>query len=243
MTQSGVLEVRGLRVGYGDLTAVWEADITASAGRTCALVGRNGAGKTTLLKGIAGLLSADDGEILLDGVNLSGLPAHERARRGLALVQEGKRVLRSLTVQENLRMGLFARKERRGMSRADRGAFDEVFQRFPVLAERRSQLAGDLSGGQQQMLAIAQALVGRPSVLMIDEPSSGLAPIIVQEVFDVIGGLKQEGIAIVLVEQLIEDVLSNVADDVVVLEGGRVILSADAAKVDPDKLVRDTYSS
>ena len=233
MTQDIVLEVRGLRVGYGDLTAVWAADITAAAGRTCAVVGRNGAGKTTLLKGIAGLLNTDDGAVLLDGADLSGLPAHERARRGLALVQEGKRVLRSLTVQENLRMGLFARTRRRRGSRGDRGAFDEVFERFPVLAERRSQLAGDLSGGQQQMLAIAQALIIRPKVLMVDEPSSGLAPIVVQEVFDVITGLKQEGIAIILVEQLVEDVLSDVADDVVVLEGGRVVNSGEAAMVKP----------
>ena len=233
MTQDIVLEVRGLRVGYGDLTAVWAADITAAAGRTCAVVGRNGAGKTTLLKGIAGLLNTDDGAVLLDGADLSGLPAHERARRGLALVQEGKRVLRSLTVQENLRMGLFARTRRRRGSRGDRGAFDEVFERFPVLAERRSQLAGDLSGGQQQMLAIAQALIIRPKVLMVDEPSSGLAPIVVQEVFDVITGLKQEGIAIILVEQLVEDVLSDVADDVVVLEGGRVVNSGEAATVKP----------
>lgn len=233
MTQDIVLEVRGLRVGYGDLTAVWAADITAAAGRTCAVVGRNGAGKTTLLKGIAGLLNTDDGAVLLDGADLSGLPAHERARRGLALVQEGKRVLRSLTVQENLRMGLFARTRRRRGSRGDRGAFDEVFERFPVLAERRSQLAGDLSGGQQQMLAIAQALIIRPKVLMVDEPSSGLAPIVVQEVFDVITGLKQEGIAIILVEQLVEDVLSDVADDVVVLEGGRVVNSGEAATIKP----------
>jgi branched-chain amino acid transport system ATP-binding protein len=238
VTESKALEVHGLRVGYGDLTAVWEADITATAGRTCALVGRNGAGKTTLLKGIAGLLRTGAGEVRLEGVDISGMPPHRRARSGLGLVQEGKRVIRSLTVRENLRMGLFARG---GRSVDDK--FTDVFERFPVLEERQSQLAGDLSGGQQQMLAIAQALVSNPTVLMIDEPSSGLAPIVVQEVFGAISRLKEEGMAIILVEQLIEDVLAGVADDVVVLEGGRVAMSCEASKVDADELLRSTYAA
>ena len=234
-----LLDVRGLRVGYRDLTAVWDADITAVAGRTCALLGRNGAGKTTLLKGIAGLLPAGSGQVLLDGTDISGLPSHARARRGLALVQEGKRVFASLTVQENLRMGKFARRERR----RGQDGFEEIFARFPVLGERQAQLAGDLSGGQQQMLAIAQALVSEPTVLMIDEPSSGLAPIVVEEVFAVISRLKEEGMAVILVEQMIEDVLSGVADDVVVLEGGRVVMSGEASEVSADDLVRVAYAS
>ena len=225
---TSALEVSGLQLGYGDLTAVWDASFVVEAGRICALVGRNGAGKTTLLSGIAGLLPAKAGTVRLLGEDIGRRPTQARVRSGLTLVQEGRRIFRSLTVQENLELGTFAQRAKRSELK---DVFDETYARFPALAERRRASAGALSGGQQQMLAIAQALVSRPRVLLIDEPSAGLAPVIVEEVHAAIRQLKDEGLTIVLVEQLIEDVLDNVADDVVMLEGGRVVLDAPAASL------------
>jgi branched-chain amino acid transport system ATP-binding protein len=222
---SEALEITGLRLGYGDLTAVWDVSFTVRTGRICALVGRNGAGKTTLLSGLAGLLPAKAGTVRLHGEDITGRPTHARVKAGLTLVQEGRRIFRSLTVQENLRLGAFAHDARGDELRS---LFDEVYERFPALAERRDHASGALSGGQQQMLAIAQALVSRPRVLLIDEPSAGLAPVIVDEVHQAIRRLRDEGLTIVLVEQLIEDVLGGVADDVVMLDGGKVVLDAPA---------------
>lgn len=228
---SSALEVSDLRVGYGDLTAVWDASFVVEPGRVCALVGRNGAGKTTLVSGIAGLLPAKAGTVHLYGEEIGRRPAQARVRAGLTLVQEGRRIFRSLTVQENLELGVFAR---RGNG-AQRGTiFDEVYERFPALAERRRTPAAALSGGQQQMLAIAQALVSRPEVLLIDEPSVGLAPVVIDEVHTIIRELKREGLTIVLVEQLIDDVLDGIADDVVMIEGGRVVLRAEASSLTVD---------
>lgn len=222
------LEVSRLKLGYGDLTAVWDASFTARTGRICAVVGRNGAGKTTLLSGIAGLLPAKAGTVRLLGEDVERLPTHTRVKAGLTLVQEGKRIFRSLSVQENLRLGAFAHNAKGAELRS---LYDEMYERFPALAERRHSSAGTLSGGQQQMLAIAQALVSRPKVLLIDEPSAGLAPVVVDEVHAAIRQLKAEGLSIVLVEQLIEDILGDVADDVVILEGGRVVLAAPASSL------------
>ncbi len=232
---TAALEVSGLRLGYGDLTAVWEGSFTASAGRICALVGRNGAGKTTLLSGTAGLLPAKGGVVRLGGEDITRLPAPARVKAGLTLVQEGRRIFRALTVQENLQLGTFARKTSGAEQRA---LFDEMYERFPALRDRRRAAAGALSGGQQQMLAIAQALVSRPKVLLIDEPSAGLAPVVVDEVHAVIRQLRADGLAIVLVEQLIEDVLDNIADDVVMLEGGRVVLDAPASSLSVEDVSR-----
>jgi branched-chain amino acid transport system ATP-binding protein len=223
---SAALEVSELQLGYGDLTAVWDASFSVTEGSICALVGRNGAGKTTLLSGIAGLLPAKAGTVRLLGEDIGRRAAQKRVRSGLTLVQEGRRIFRSLTVQENLELGAFAR---RGGER--KALFEEAYERFPALGQRKGAKAGQLSGGQQQMLAIAQALVSQPKVLLIDEPSAGLAPVIVDEVHAAIRQLKADGLTIVLVEQLIEDVLDNIADDVVMLEGGRVVLSAPASSL------------
>ena len=228
---SAALEVSGLQLGYGDLTAVWDASFEVREGSICALVGRNGAGKTTLLSGIAGLLPAKAGTVRLLGQDVGRQSTQKRVRNGLTLVQEGRRIFRSLTVQENLELGAFAQ---RGGER--KALFDEMYERFPALAQRPGAKAGALSGGQQQMLAIAQALVSRPKVLLIDEPSAGLAPVIVDEVHAAIRQLKADGLTIVLVEQLIEDVLGNIADDVVMLEGGRVVLSAPASSLTVEDL-------
>lgn len=229
------LEVSGLQLGYGDLTAVWDASFAVDAGRICALVGRNGAGKTTLLSGIAGLLPAKAGTVRLLGEDIAGLPTQARVRAGLTLVQAGRRVFRSLSVQENLELGAFARRAK-GTQRGS--LFDEVYERFPALAQRRRASAAALSGGQQQMLAIAQALVSRPKVLLIDEPSAGLAPVVVDEVHTIIRRLRADGLTIVLVEELIEDVLDNIADDVVMLDGGRVVLRASASSLSAEDISR-----
>lgn len=242
MTSTGniVLSVCDLQVGYGDLTAVWGADLAVRPGRVLALVGRNGAGKSTFLLGIAGLLRPTRGTVILDGTDITALPPHRRGALGLSLVPEGKRVFRPLSVHENLQMGAFAR---RVSGRAAGKLMEEMYERFPVLGRRRSALAGDLSGGQQQMLAIAQALMSRPRVLMLDELSSGLAPAVVDEVFEIVAALRADGIGVVLVEQLVSEMLSGVADDVVVLDGGRVVLAAEAASLSVERLARLVYAS
>jgi branched-chain amino acid transport system ATP-binding protein len=184
-----------------------------------AIVGRNGAGKTTLMFGIAGALPTVSGTVRLAGREVQSTSSWDRALAGLCLVPEGKRVFRDLTVEENIAVGL---PRLRAAARRDR--CQEVYARFPVLHEKRTHLAGSLSGGQQQMLAIGSALAMHPKVLLVDEPSSGLAPTAVDVVFETLAELKRSGMAVVLVEQMIEDVMSGVADEVVVIEQGRVVL-------------------
>ena len=220
------LTVRGLSAGYGDITAVWDLDLTVSPGQVVALLGCNGAGKTTTLHAIAGLLPVSRGKVTLGDVDITRAPPYRRVTEGIALVQEGKQIFRHLTVEENLYLGAYARRIRR---RQLHRHLDEQYDHFPILGERRRARAGSLSGGQQQMLAIAQALLAEPSVLMLDEPSAGLAPAVVIEVFDVVSRLKDQGIGILLVEQLADRALA-VADDVIVLDIGRVILRHDTAQ-------------
>lgn len=234
------LDVVDLRVAYGDLVAVWGASLQLWAGSITALVGRNGAGKTTLLSGICGLLPARAGTVVLAGEDVTGLPPWKRVAKGLSLVQEGKRVFRELTVQENLVLGLRGGKVPRS-ELADR--LHEIYDRFPVLAERRDHGAAELSGGQQQMLAIATALAAQPRVLLVDEPSSGLAPVFVDRVFEVLDELRSEGLAILLVEQLVEEVLGGIADHVVCLERGRVTLSEKAENLSVEAVTDRIYSS
>ena len=236
-----VLEVADLQVAYGDLVAVWGASLHLVPGRITALVGRNGAGKTTLLSGICGLLPARSGRVVLDGRDVTGLPPHRRVRLGMAVVQEGKQVFRDLTVHDNLRVGLRGRRSRRGGD--DAAILEELYERFPVLGERRRQRAGALSGGQQQMLAIATALAARPRVLLVDEPSSGLAPVITDQVFELLERLRDEGLAILLVEQLVDELLDGIAEDVVVLERGRVTLRERAANLTAETIAESIYSS
>ncbi|GAA1851085.1 ABC transporter ATP-binding protein [Pseudonocardia ailaonensis] len=235
MTTDVMLEVEALRLAYGDLTAVWEVGLTVPRGTTVALVGRNGAGKTTTLSGIAGLLRAHSGTVRLEGTDVTQLPAHERARLGLSFVQEGKRVFRDLSVRQNLQLGFFGRRTPR---RQAGRLMDEMCTRFPPLAEKLAQPAGSLSGGQQQMLAIAQALVNRPSVLLLDEPSSGLAPVIVDEVLALVAGLKADGLSILIVSESGEELLDGVADQVVVLDQGRSTLTRSAADITADDITR-----
>jgi branched-chain amino acid transport system ATP-binding protein len=218
-TGPALLDVIGVRFGYGDLVAVWDVSLQARAGAVTAMVGSNGAGKTTLMFGLAGILPLVSGTVRIDGADIAGMSSWDRARAGLCLVPEGKRVFRDLAVEENIKVGL--PRSVRGAERRER--CEEVFERFPILGERRTQLAGALSGGQQQMLAIAAALAMRPRVLLVDEPSSGLAPLIVDQVMDSLDQLKHEGMAIVLVEQTVEDALAAIADEVIVIERGLVV--------------------
>ena len=221
------LDIKGLATGYGDLRVVSDATLHVESRSVTALLGRNGAGKTTTLRAIAGLNRITAGSATLDGADLSRMQPYRRARAGIAYVQEGKRVFRSRTVEENLLLGTYACRDRaRG-----RALIEEMYERFPVLAQRRRLPAAQLSGGQQQMLAIAQALVADPGVLMLDEPSAGLAPAIVGQVLEVIEDLRERGLAVLLVEQAVDFALAA-ADRVVVLNVGRTVHSGHVD--DPD---------
>jgi len=213
------LLVENLTCGYGDLTVVRNLSFEARAGEVLALLGRNGAGKTTTLKAVSGLVRAGSGRVVVDGRDVSTQAPYRRVTHGLAFVQEGKRIFRSRTVEENLVLGLFAV---RGRRRVLAGRLAEAYARFPVLEQKRHLPAGSLSGGQQQMLSIAQALTRRPSVLLLDEPSAGLAPAIVGEVYEVIAGLRDDGLTVVLVEQAV-GWAASVADRIAVLETGHKV--------------------
>jgi branched-chain amino acid transport system ATP-binding protein len=229
-----LLEVRALSAGYGDIQALWGVDLDVRAGQATVILGRNGAGKSTLLLAIAGLLRGKSGSVKLSGKDITRLPTHRRARSGMALVQENKRIFRRLSVEHNLMLGGYT------LARAPRRrALDQAYARFPALAAKRNATAATLSGGQQQMLAIAQALMPDPALLMLDEPSAGLAPVIVAEVVATVGRLKAEGLGIVLVEQLVDQAM-GVADHVIVLEHGRSLMSEPASGLDVRR-VRQMY--
>ncbi|VUD73758.1 High-affinity branched-chain amino acid transport ATP-binding protein LivF [Methylobacterium symbioticum] len=228
-----MLETADLRAGYGHITVLWDLSLRFRAGALTAIVGPNGAGKTTLLRALTGLVP-HRGTIRLDGQALSG-KAWDLAERGLVMVPEGRMVFRDMSVEENLHLGAYPRR-----CRADLGRnLERVYGLFPRLKERRHQAAGSLSGGEAQMVALGRGLMADPRVLLIDEPSLGLAPVIVQEVFGVIRRLKEAGTTILLVEQNTRMALS-VADDVHLLRGGRVRLSEAAAGLDLDRL-HDLY--
>ena len=226
-----LLTVGGLSAGYGDLKAVWDVSLTVSPGGITLMLGRNGAGKTTTLSAIAGLLKSS-GTLELNGRDISSAPAHRRTRLGITFVQEGKRVFRQRTVDENLLLatGVLPRPGRRP-------AIENAYERFPMLGGKRRAPAGTLSGGQQQMLAIAQALIPRPQLIMMDEPSAGLAPSVMHEVLEVARSLADEGMGVLLVEQVLEHALPF-ADRVVVIDHGATVSGIDHAELqrDPSKL-------
>ncbi len=230
-----LLEVSGLEVRYGGIRAVKGIDLVVAPGELVCLIGANGAGKTSTLKAICGLLPAAAGSVRYDGTDLAGLPRHELPRRGLVLVPEGRGIFPQLTVAENLSMGAYPRRDG-GVQRDLERAFDL----FPRLAERRAQAAGTLSGGEQQMLAIGRALMSRPRLLLLDEPSMGLAPIIVQKVFAVIETIRKEGVTILLVEQNARLAL-ELAGRGYVMESGVVTLSGEAKALLADERVRRAY--
>lgn len=232
-----LLEVRNLATGYGDIRAVWDVSLQVTAGEVTALLGRNGAGKTTTLRAVAGLNRADAGSITFDGRDVTGLPPHRRVGAGIGMVQEGKRIFRRRTVEENLLLGGYARGLPKGRLQAE---LDPVYAMFPVLADRRTTVAGQLSGGQQQMLAIGQALMAKPTLLMLDEPSGGLAPAIVAEVMATVAALKASGIGVLLVEQAVTAAF-EVADRVTVLDVGRVVLDRPASEIPDADVLTEAY--
>jgi branched-chain amino acid transport system ATP-binding protein len=229
---SATLEVRGLDVAYGTVPAVRNLSFTVDEGEIVGLIGPNGAGKSTTLHAITGLVPATAGDVVLAGVSLRGKPPERIASAGIALVPEGRRLFAELTVEENLRLGLAARREP-----GDEEAFTEVFELFPALVDARRRSAGVLSGGQQQQLAIARALVSAPSVLLLDEPSLGLAPTVVDLVFSTLQQIRERGIAVLLVEQRAQRTVA-LADRTHVLANGelRLTLTPDDA-ADTDRMV------
>lgn len=231
------LGVDGLSAGYGDLLAVRDVSLTVKPGELLAMFGRNGAGKTSNLLAFAGLLKARTGTITLFGRDITNLPVQRRIAEGLCCVQEGRRVFRRRTIADNLVLGTCASR----LSRRERATrLERTFERFPVLADKRTSTADRLSGGQQQILAIAQALMAEPKVLLLDEPSAGLAPSILDLVMRTVAELKSEGLAIILVEQLVDRALGY-ADRVVVLDGGRIVHSGAADDADGFEIARDIY--
>jgi branched-chain amino acid transport system ATP-binding protein len=224
-----MLAIEGLRTGYGGTTIIHDLDLTVGAGEIVALIGANGAGKSTLAKAISGLLPAGRGRIHLAGDPIEGLSARERVRRGVAQVPEGRQIIAGLTVAENLRLGAYLQRRRLGEAgMAER--IETVCRHFPVLLERLHGTAGNLSGGQQQMLAIARALMSAPRVLVLDEPSLGLSPALVAEIFRLIETLRAQGLAILLSEQNARMSLA-IADRGVVIEMGRVALQGPAREL------------
>jgi len=230
-----LLSVRGLKVAYGGIQAVRGIDLDVAEGELVCLIGANGAGKSSTLKGVMGL-AHPQGEILFAGERLHRLPTHAVASRGLALVPEGRGIFGRLTVAENLDMGAYTRKDRAAVG-ADLG---RAYELFPRLAERRTQLAGTLSGGEQQMLAIARALMGRPRLLLLDEPSMGLAPLMVQKIYETIATISREGVTILLVEQNANLAL-NVSQRAYVMESGAITLAGPSRELSANPKVRAAY--
>jgi branched-chain amino acid transport system ATP-binding protein len=231
-----LLEVEDLSVAYGAIEAVKGISLQVEQGQVVTLLGTNGAGKTTTLRAISGLLRARSGEIRFDGKRLNGEPAHDVVKKGLAHSPEGRRIFPLMTVEENLELGAYTR----GSAGDIKKDIADAYERFPRLQERRAQKAGTLSGGEQQMLAIARALMSRPRLLMLDEPSMGLSPIMMQLIFSTISELKESGTTILLVEQNAQAAL-GLADHGYVLETGRIVLEGTGQELMKDDSVRKAY--
>ena len=225
-----MLEINNIHVAYGRVKTLYGVSLHAKAGEILCLLGRNGAGKTTIMKSIMGLLPISEGDISLDGQNISNFPTHEIPRRRIGYIPQGRRLFPELTVAENIEIGLMTCKE-------DHHTRDWVLDIFPILGERLDQLAMTLSGGEQQMLATARALCLRPRVLLLDEPTEGLQPSMIEQIRQVIIRMKEEGVAIILVEQRVDAILS-IADQVVFIENGRNLetMDADTLRANPDIL-------
>lgn len=230
-----MLSVEGLRSRYGRIEALHGIDLEVRSGEIVCVVGANGAGKTTLLRCLSGVQPASHGTIVFRGEDVTRMPAHKRVGLGLAQSPEGRQIFTNLTVEDNLRLGAYLHDDERVTK--DMG---EAFAMFPILKEKRAQIAGGLSGGQQQMLAIARALMSRPSCLLLDEPSMGLAPILVAQVLDAVKSLKALGVTVLLVEQNAFAALS-IADRGYVMETGRIAMSGAAADLIADPKVREAY--
>ena len=231
-----MLELKGVVSGYGNITALKSIDLSVPEGKIVSLIGANGAGKSTTMRTIMGLVKAREGSISFLDQDLTKLKTHEIVKAGISLVPEGRQILQDMTVYENLEMGAYIRKDKSGIEED----IKKVFKRFPILDERSYQLGGTLSGGQQQMLAIGRALMARPKLLLLDEPSMGLAPLVVNEIFEVIKEISQEGTTVLVVEQNVRQAL-KIADYAYVLETGKMVLDGSAEDVRHDPRVMEAY--
>jgi branched-chain amino acid transport system ATP-binding protein len=231
-----MLELRAITAGYGQFTALWDVSLRVDRREAVAVVGPNGAGKTTLLRVISGLIAPRSGALTFDGAELAGRPAHQIVGHGIAHVPEGRRLFPALTVADNLKMGAFLPAARARFAES----LERVYALFPVLAERRAQRAGSMSGGEQQMLAIGRALMSRPKIILLDEPSMGLAPVMVLRLFDLIRRIREEGYTILVVEQNVRQVL-KLLDRAYLLEVGRIRMEGRAAELSEQDFVRKAY--
>jgi branched-chain amino acid transport system ATP-binding protein len=236
MAAAPLLDIQGLRVAYGDVQALWNVSLSIAPGEIVALVGANGAGKTTTLRAISGMVRVLGGIVRFEGGDISRLPSHDIVERGVVHVPEGRQLWPGMSVEETLRLGAYARRAR--------GQYEdtlaEVYRLFPRLLERRKQHADTLSGGEQQMCAVARGLMARPKLLMMDEPSLGLSPIMLAEVFQTVKRIAAEGVTVLLVEQNVEQALA-LADHAYVLETGSVALSGTGRELLANDAVRKTY--
>lgn len=231
-----MLQINNINVYYGNIQALKGVTLEINEGEIVTLIGANGAGKSTLLKTISGLLKPKQGEILFEGQPIGGKVAQTIVKRGISQVPEGRRVFANMTVEENLELGAYLRKDKQGI----REDFEKVYQLFPRLHERRKQQAGTLSGGEQQMLAMGRALMARPRLLLLDEPSMGLAPLLVKTIFRIIQEINQTGTTILLVEQNANMALS-VADRAYVIETGKIVISGTADELNQSDQIRRAY--
>lgn len=231
-----MLKIENLEVSYGMIKAIKGISFEVNQGEIIALIGANGAGKTTILHTLTGLIQAKNGKIMFNGQNLLKIPAHKIVGMGIAHVPEGRRIFGELTVYENLMMGAFTRKDKNEI----KASFDMVYTRFPRLKERRNQIAGTLSGGEQQMLAMGRALMSKPEIILLDEPSMGLSPLYVSEIFNIIEEINKSGTTVLLVEQNAKKALS-IANRAYVLETGKMVLEGDAKDLMNNESIKKAY--
>lgn len=231
-----MLKINDINVYYGAIHAIKGISLDVNKGEIVTLIGANGAGKSTILRTISGLLKPKSGSLAFEGTEIGGMPAHEIVKLGISQVPEGRRIFAEMSVMENLELGAFIRSDKDGIKED----FEMVFKRFPRLLERKDQMAGTLSGGEQQMLAMGRALMSRPRLLLLDEPSMGLAPLLIKEIFNIIVDINKTGTTVLLVEQNANMALS-IAHRAYVLETGRITLSGDAKKLAASEEVRKAY--
>ena len=231
-----MLEVKDLEVYYGVIQAIKGVSFQVNQGEVIALIGANGAGKTTILHTVTGLLSPKRGSVVFEGKEITKVPAHKIVSMGMAHVPEGRRVFAELSVYENLKMGAYTRKDKKEIEES----LANVYKRFPRLEERKNQMAGTLSGGEQQMLAMGRALMSKPKIILMDEPSMGLSPIMVNEIFDIIRSVSESGTTVLLVEQNAKKALS-IADRAYVLETGKIVLEGNAKDLLEDDSIKKAY--
>lgn len=231
-----MLTIDNINVYYGAIHALKGISVKVEEGQIVTLIGANGAGKSTILRTISGLLKPKTGQVLFEGKTIAGVPAHDIVKLGISHVPEGRRIFANMSVLENLQLGAYIRNDSKGVQED----MEKIFQRFPRLAERRSQMAGTLSGGEQQMLAMGRALMSRPRLLLLDEPSMGLAPLLVKEIFSIIKEINASGTTVLLVEQNAHMALS-IAHQAYVLETGRITLSGDAKELAESEAIRKAY--